>query len=179
MSKQSVKSIQTPVSPQASSDVEFDLKPCAPVCMATIPLLKPLAAFATRVGCGSSRSNPVSQSDLSWRRKAHDLKGSAANLGLMAYSAAFRIAVDALRRGGVDVAVTQFELEHLTCMNTCKCCCCKLAPDDRGVTNRLRRRAKSGLYLRLCWGSVAQSVEQRTFNPLVASSSLARPTKKF
>gem|GEM_PF-2160391 len=25
-------------------------------------------------------------------------------------------------------------------------------------------------------GSVAQSVEQRTFNPLVASSSLARPT---
>jgi hypothetical protein len=26
-------------------------------------------------------------------------------------------------------------------------------------------------------GSVAQSVEQRTFNPLVASSSLARPTK--
>ena len=27
-------------------------------------------------------------------------------------------------------------------------------------------------------GSVAQSVEQRTFNPLVASSNLARPTKK-
>ena len=25
-------------------------------------------------------------------------------------------------------------------------------------------------------GSVAQSVEQRTFNPLVASSNLARPT---
>ena len=28
-----------------------------------------------------------------------------------------------------------------------------------------------------CFGSVAQSVEQRTFNPLVASSNLARPTK--
>ena len=27
-------------------------------------------------------------------------------------------------------------------------------------------------------GSVAQSVEQRTFNPLVASSNLARPTSK-
>ena len=26
-------------------------------------------------------------------------------------------------------------------------------------------------------GSLAQSVEQRTFNPLVASSSLARPTR--
>ena len=28
-------------------------------------------------------------------------------------------------------------------------------------------------------GTVAQSVEQRTFNPLVASSNLARPTKMY
>ena len=44
---------------------------------------------------------------------------------------------------------------------------------------RFDRPAGSGYNLRLSLGTVAQSVEQRTFNPLVASSNLARPTSKI
>ncbi len=122
VSKQSVKSIQTPVSPQASSDVEFDLEALRARVHGNDSLVwKLLAAFVQQEsGAVAVVKQLVSQSDLELaRRKAHDLKGSAANLGLMAYSKAASQLQDALRRGeGVDVAVTQFELAHLTCMNT-------------------------------------------------------------
>ena len=61
----------------------------------------------------------VSQLDIeSARRKAHDLKGSAANLGLMAYSQAASQLQEVLRSGqGVDEAITQFESAHRACFH--------------------------------------------------------------
>lgn len=57
--------------------------------------------------------------DVTAMRKAHDLKGSSANLGLMAFSRASARLQEALSKGkGTDIEMTLFEQAHMECMQT-------------------------------------------------------------